>query len=63
MKILLILICAVISRAKHIKLRSGPGYDCEYCQPEQVHISFGCKLFHFSNLLFIEMFVTMIKFV
>ncbi|XP_069359974.1 acid phosphatase type 7 isoform X1 [Maniola hyperantus] len=21
--------------------RVGPGYDCDYCQPEQVHISFG----------------------
>ncbi|XP_050344414.1 acid phosphatase type 7 isoform X1 [Nymphalis io] len=23
--------------------RVSPGYDCEYCQPEQIHISFGSK--------------------
>ncbi|XP_046967699.1 acid phosphatase type 7 isoform X1 [Vanessa cardui] len=23
--------------------RASPGYDCEYCQPEQIHISFGSK--------------------
>lgn len=23
--------------------RVGPGYDCDFCQPEQIHISFGSK--------------------
>ncbi|CAG5023614.1 unnamed protein product [Parnassius apollo] len=43
MKTLLILLCAIYSRAAIVKVRAGPGYDCAYCQPEQLHISFGSK--------------------
>ncbi|XP_072929526.1 acid phosphatase type 7 isoform X2 [Epargyreus clarus] len=26
-----------------INAKAGPGYDCPYCQPEQIHIAFGSK--------------------
>ncbi|XP_014355417.2 acid phosphatase type 7 isoform X1 [Papilio machaon] len=43
MKILILFLCVAFSRAKIEQQRVGPGYDCPYCQPEQVHISFGEK--------------------
>lgn len=51
MKILILLLCIAFSRAKIEKERVGPGYDCPYCQPEQVHISFGGKWFNFTFIM------------
>ncbi|XP_049875413.1 acid phosphatase type 7 isoform X6 [Pectinophora gossypiella] len=42
MKLLVILLSLGIARANRIFYDSPP-YDCGYCQPEQIHISFGEK--------------------
>lgn len=42
MKILILLLLFGVGWGKILNLgRSGVKYDCAYCQPEQVHISFG----------------------
>ena len=42
MKLFIFLLLVKLTLAK-LNPHVGPGYDCNYCQPEQIHISFGCK--------------------
>lgn len=43
MKLLIVLFIIGISQGKIINFLSDAKYDCPYCQPEQIHISFGEK--------------------
>ncbi|XP_032518241.2 acid phosphatase type 7 isoform X1 [Danaus plexippus] len=42
MKLLIFVVVITLSKANKTP-RVSPGYDCDYCQPEQIHISFGSK--------------------
>ncbi|XP_038212389.1 acid phosphatase type 7 isoform X3 [Zerene cesonia] len=42
MKVFLIILFLAVTSAKK-ESRVNPGYDCAYCQPEQIHIAFGEK--------------------
>ncbi|CAK1543301.1 unnamed protein product [Leptosia nina] len=42
MKFFIFCVLFSLSAAK-IQFPANPGYDCQYCQPEQIHIAFGSK--------------------